>query len=205
MIDENNKNIGKEIERHEQLSKMSETEKTAARLNLANQILEMKNKNAQKEAQISFIEGQMGTIKNHVWNMVDKFGASHFTLAVASHMHYDEEVVFNENNVTLYLSELEEYISNFITYLASKDKQPDAPIAGLSLENMINKDFEKGVMSIEAPNPHDPWTQPGDETNTEAEEIVINPRDLYRKFDELASKGMVIPQGTTTVTTNNRR
>lgn len=165
----------------------------------------MKNKNAQKEAQISFIEGQMVTIKNHVWNMVDKFGASHFTLAVASHMHYDEEVVFNENNVTLYLSELEEYISNFITYLASKDKQPDAPIAGLSLENMINKDFDKGVMSIEAPNPHDPWTQPGDETNTEAEEIVINPRDLYRKFDELASKGVVIPQGTATVTTNNRR
>lgn len=165
----------------------------------------MKNKNAQKEAQISFIEGQMVTIKNHVWNMVDKFGASHFTLAVASHMHYDEEVVFNENNVTLYLSELEEYISNFITYLASKDKQPDAPIAGLSLENMINKDFDKGVMSIEAPNPHDPWTQPGDETNTEAEEIVINPRDLYRKFDELASKGMVIPQGTATVTTNNRK
>jgi hypothetical protein len=204
MIDETNKNIAKEIERHEQLSKMSDTEKTAARLNLANQILEIKGKNMQKEAQISFIEAQMVQIKNCVWGMVDKFGASHFTLAVANHMHYDEEVVFNENNVTLYLSELEEYISNFITYLATKDRQPDAPIAGLSLENMNNKEFDKGIISIEAPNPHDPWTQPGDETNTEAEEIVINPRDLYRKFEELASKGLMIPQGSVTVTTNNR-
>ena len=84
----------------------------------------------------------MVIIKNHVWNMVNKFSTSHFTLAVASHMHYDDDVVFNENNVTLYLSELEEYISNFITYLAQRDRNPEAPIAGLSLENMANKEFE---------------------------------------------------------------
>jgi hypothetical protein len=36
-------------------------------------------------------------------------------------MHYDEETQFNENNVTLYLAEAEEYISNMITYLAAKD------------------------------------------------------------------------------------
>jgi hypothetical protein len=134
----------------------------------------------------------MVTIKNHVWNMVDKFGASHFTLAVANHMHYDEEVVFNENNVTVYLSELEEYISNFITYLATKDRQPDAPIAGLSLENMTNKDHDKKDIAIEAPNAHD-WNAREDETNTEAEEIVINPRDLYRKYEELSHKGMLVP------------
>ena len=192
MIDETNKNIKAEIERHEKLSKMSDTEKTAARLNLQKEIEEMRAKNMQKEAQISNIEEQMVTIKNHVWNMVEKFGASHFTLAVANHMHYDEEVVFNENNVTLYLSELEEYISNFITYLATKDRQPDAPIAGLSLENMNNKEFDKGVISIEAPNAHE-WPAAGDETNTEAEEIVINPRDLYRKYEELANKGLLIP------------
>jgi hypothetical protein len=27
---------------------------------------------------------------------------------------------------------------------------------------------------------------------------------LYRKFEELASKGLMIPQGSVTVTTNNR-
>ena len=138
--------------------------------------------------------------------MVDKFSASHFTLAVANHMHYDEEVVFNENNVTVYLSELEEYISNFITYLATKDRQPDAPIAGLSLENMTNKDHDKKDIAIEAPNAHD-WNAREDETNTEAEEIVINPRDLYRKYEELAHKGMLVPlgSGTTTMTNNRQR
>jgi len=33
-------------------------------------------------------------------------------------MQYHEDVVFNENNVTLYLSELEEYVNMFITLLA---------------------------------------------------------------------------------------
>ncbi len=35
-------------------------------------------------------------------------------------MQYDEDTQFNENNVTLYLAELEEYISLLITYLAYK-------------------------------------------------------------------------------------
>ena len=50
MIDDMNKTIKSEIERHEKLSKMSETEKNAARINLQTEIEEMKAKNAQKEA-----------------------------------------------------------------------------------------------------------------------------------------------------------
>lgn len=45
MIDETNKNIKAEIERHEKLSKMSETEKALARLNLKQEIEEMRAKN----------------------------------------------------------------------------------------------------------------------------------------------------------------
>lgn len=52
--------------------------------------------------------------------MVEYFKKSHFFLSVASNMQYDEDTVFNEANVTLYLAELEEYISLFITYLAYK-------------------------------------------------------------------------------------
>jgi hypothetical protein len=81
--------------------------------------------------------------------MVDKFKDSHFKLSVATHMQYDEEMQFNENNVTLYLSELEEYISNFITFLAQREKNPDAPISALSLDAMANKEFEKGPLLIE--------------------------------------------------------
>jgi hypothetical protein len=52
--------------------------------------------------------------------MVDRFKKSHFYLSVATNAQYDEDTVFNENNVIVYLSELEEYISLFITYLAYK-------------------------------------------------------------------------------------
>ena len=127
----------------------------------------------------------MVAIKNIVWKMVDKFSESHFTLAVASHMVYDEDVVFNENNVTSYLSELEEYISNFITYLAGREKQPEAAIAGLNLDQMKPKEFDQGVLNIEAPNPHE-WPNASDETTTEADEFIIKPQDLYRKYDELS-------------------
>jgi hypothetical protein len=47
------------------------------------------------------------------------------------------------------LSELEEYISNFITFLAQREKNPDAPISALSLDAMANKEFEKGPLLIE--------------------------------------------------------
>jgi hypothetical protein len=121
--------------------------------------------------------------------MVDKFKESHFKLSVAAHMQYDEDLQFNENNVTLYLSELEEYVSSFITFLAQREKNPDAPISALSLDTMANKEFEKGPINIEAPNSTD--YNNIDETATEEDEIVTNAKDLYRRFEDLASKGYV--------------
>lgn len=97
---------------------MSEAEKSTAKEQLQKEIDDMRTMNAAKEAQIGDIENQMCEIKDHVAEMVNKFEDSHFSLAVATHMQYDEDTVFNENNVTLYLSELEEFVSSFITYLA---------------------------------------------------------------------------------------
>ncbi len=71
-----------------------------------------------KEKQITDVEGQMIQIKDYVIKMVDMFKDSKFFLAVAQTMVYDEETQFNENNVTLYLAELEEYVSLLITYMA---------------------------------------------------------------------------------------
>jgi hypothetical protein len=42
----------------------------------------------------------MTHIKDYAWSMVDKIAESRFQLAVASHMTYDDDVQFNENNVT---------------------------------------------------------------------------------------------------------
>jgi hypothetical protein len=33
-------------------------------------------------------------------------------------MQYDNQTQFNENNITLYLAELEEYFASLITYMA---------------------------------------------------------------------------------------
>ena len=134
----------------------------------------------------------MHEIKDHVQSCVDTFGKSHFNLAVASPMQYDADTIFNENNVTFYLSELEEYISNFITYLAGREKNPDAPISALPLDSMANKDFDKAQSAIEVPSAHD-FANVDEETTEGGDDIVTNPKDLYRKFEELANKGYINP------------
>lgn len=71
----------------------------------------MKNKISEKENQINMMEQELQDIKQFVQGMVGDFGKSKFFLSVAQGMQYDEETQFNEGNVTMYLGELEEYIS----------------------------------------------------------------------------------------------
>lgn len=127
----------------------------------------------------------MTHIKDFAWSMVDKFAESRFQLAVASHMTYDDDVQFNENNVTQYLTELEEYMSQFITFLAHREKNPDAHISALPLDIMTNKEFAKDPMSIDAPNTNDY----AEDDVTADEDIVTNAADKYRKYEELARQG----------------
>jgi hypothetical protein len=68
--------------------------------------------------------------------MVDQFKRSRFGLAVASHMNYDENTLFNENNIIPYLAELEEYISALITFVAYKRDDPNAAISSVPLEKL---------------------------------------------------------------------
>ena len=122
--------------------------------------------------------------------MVERFKSSRFTLAVASHMQYDEDTQFNENNVTMYLTELEEYISSFITYLAHREKNPDAHISALPLDIMTSKDFKADPISIDAPNAQD-FVSLEEETNAD-EDIIVDPIETYRTFEELARSGALL-------------
>jgi hypothetical protein len=97
----------------------------------------------------------MITIKNNVQSMCEEFKKSHFWLSVAQNMQYDSDTTFNESNVTMFLAELEEYISLLITYLAYKQENPDAAIAALSLEQMGVKEFEKNALHVDAKNSHE--------------------------------------------------
>ena len=51
--------------------------------------------------------------------MTKLFGSSKFMLAVANQMTYEEGTQFNEQNVTYFLAELEEYISSLIIHYIS--------------------------------------------------------------------------------------
>ena len=101
-------------------------------------------------------------------------------------MQYDDETQFNESNVTLYLAELEEYISLFITYLAYKQEAPDAAIASLSLNELKQKDFDKEK------NPFSNVDNKGsndiqfneDDLETE-DDVITDPKKLYKQFEEL--------------------
>ena len=192
MIEEQNKNIESEIQRHEELGAMTDKEKEVVRKKLSLQIEEMDAQMKEKDNQIKNIEQQMITIKNYVQNMVDNFKKSHFFLSVAQNAQYDEDTQFNENNVISYLAELEEYISLFITYLAYKQENPDAAISSLSLEKMAIKEFDKDKLNIEAPNSNDIGMM-NDDMETE-DEVTVDPRQLYKRFEDMWTREGGMPQ-----------
>jgi hypothetical protein len=66
--------------------------------------------------------------------MVMMFQKAKFSANVSNKNSYDETTQFNEQNVTNYLSELEEYISSLITLLAYKKDDPNAAISSIPLE-----------------------------------------------------------------------
>ena len=186
-IAEQNKNIERQIAKHEQLAVMSQQEKDKMRARLTKEIEEMKGATVQKEKQITVMEKQMIEIKDFVHGIVEKFrSANHiFPLMVAKQMHYDNDTQFNEQNVTMYLAELEEYSSMLITYLAYKNEMPDAAVSALSLDQMIEKDKEGGPLHIDAPSTND--VNVAEDAETE-DEFITNGRDLYKRFENLVSK-----------------
>jgi hypothetical protein len=128
----------------------------------------------------------MTIIKNSVQNMCKHFKNSHFFLSVAQNAQYDDDTVFNENNVTMFLSELEEYISLFITFLAYKQENKDAAISSLSLEKMAIKEFDKNQLNIEMPGTNE-MNMMADELETE-DELTTDPRELFKKYEEIWEK-----------------
>merc|ERR1712166_1483681 len=112
---------------------------------LRQEIADIKHNTTTKGAQIKEVENQMVEIKEYVQTMVSSFCDSEFQLAVTSPQVYHEDVQFNENNVTLYLSELEEYISTFITFLAQRNKTSYPSIQALPLDTIGIKDFSRAT------------------------------------------------------------
>jgi len=69
------------------------------------------------------------------------FKKSKFFLLVATKMDYDIGTGFTETNVTTYLAELEEYISNLYSYVMLKNETENAAIASIPLDRLTLPKF----------------------------------------------------------------
>lgn len=153
MIDEQNKQIEAEIKMHEEIQTMSTSDKERVREQLVKRSEEMKVQIQEKEAQISFMEHQMADITKYVQNMVGLFNRTQFynLTSVANHQDYDGTVVFNENNVTTYMSELEEYLNQMIILINWNRKESNYLYSALDTDNMKIKEKDASYNPIDAP------------------------------------------------------
>ena len=158
---------------------MTQDEKEKLKIKLRAELKEIEDSTKQREDVFDFIEKQMSDIKKNVHTMIEGFRKSHFFLSVASNQQYDEDTQFNESNVTMYLSELEEYISLFITYLAYKQDHPDAAIASLSLNELKQKDWENEGKHADVGAKASQDVQYNEEDLETEDDIVTDPRILY--------------------------
>ena len=137
-------------------------------------------------------------MKENAKVMSHKFKGSQFKLIVAQPMVYDNDTVFQENNTTQYLAELEEYIAMLITYTAYSQELPDAAVSALSLEKMMPKrDLDSlGPMNIEAPSANDvnfhidgdAETNEDDALSAGGQGMCTNGKDLYRRFEDMIAR-----------------
>lgn len=187
-IEEQNKNIAKEITKNEELTNLTEADKAKRAQELKEEIALVKVQMEDKEKEM---EGFEAKIQTSVQKMVTKFQESKFRPAVAQPMNYDEETVFNNKNITLFLAELEEYISELITHNEYRKNNPNAAIAAIPLEKLHPKGQDKGQQKPELPSKDEiKITEDAVETD-EDKELVISGKDLYKKFEDLVKKNQI--------------
>lgn len=139
------------------------------------------------------LEGKMCKIQNDTQKMVTKFQESKFRPAVTQPMNYDEETVFNNKNITMFLAELEEYISELITHNEYKKNNPNAAISAIPLDKLNPKTGDKNKLKPELPSKEEILiaddAQDGEEVRDK--ELVIQGKDLYKKFEDMVKKNQI--------------
>jgi len=72
------------------------------------------------EQQLEKVQEEFDEIQDVVKDLVNQFQLAKFSTKVGQKMQYNDETTFNENNITMYLAELEEYFSTLIAYMANQ-------------------------------------------------------------------------------------
>mmetsp|Transcript_34683 Transcript_34683/g.33867 ORF Transcript_34683/g.33867 Transcript_34683/m.33867 type:complete len:165 (+) Transcript_34683:13-507(+) len=141
------------------------------------------------------MQDEFSLMQRQVEKMVAFFKQSKFCLSVATSMTYDENTIFNENNIIVYLSELEEYISSLITFAAYKREDPNAAISSVPLEKLNQKEFNKKEVFIDAPFDTERDTSfAGAKTELgdgQEEEIITDSKQLFMKFMDMVEKKQI--------------
>jgi len=125
------------------------------------------------------VQEEFDEIQSVVMELVKQFQLAKFSTKVGQKMQYNDETTFNENNITMYLAELEEYFATLIAYLANQKGDNNAAISSVPLEQLNEKIFDKREMQIQLP--YEANTQEDDEGETDT-------RQLYLKFVDMMGK-----------------
>lgn len=113
-------------------------------------------------------------------DLVKQFQLAKFSTKVGQRMQYSDETQFNENNITMYLAELEEYFATLITYIATQRGDNNAAISSIPLEQLNEKMFDKREIQIQVPYEAN--------TTNDEEEGETETKKLYNKFVDLMHK-----------------
>ena len=167
--EDNNHQLDTEIETYQELAKMSNDEKQKKIRNLQEEKQSIIDQKQKMEDEGDEIQVEFNSIKDVVETMIEQFNDAKFNSCVSTKMKYDEETQFNEGNIVIYLSELEEYISYFTQYVANKRGDPHPAIAGVPLERLNNKNFISKELQIEAPIDHEILTEASNVINEDRE------------------------------------
>lgn len=98
--------------------------------------------------EVDEVQGEFDEIQQVVMMLVEKFQEAKFATKVGNKMQYNDQTTFNENNITLYLAELEEYFATLIAYIANQRGDQNAAISYIPLDQLNEKVFDKKEMQI---------------------------------------------------------
>jgi chromosome segregation ATPase len=196
-LEERNRQLDHNIANFQNLVTLTEAEKQKKLVDMRARAEHLRSEIMRATVDNEDMQGEFRHLQAKVIKMVNLFKKSRFGLSVASHMSYDENTQFNENNVIPYLAELEEYISALITYVAYKRDDPNAAISSVPLEKLPHKEFNKREIAIDAPvdTERDAAASmlAGAKTDIGADEedMIVDSKQLYMKFLDMVGKKQI--------------
>lgn len=193
-LEERNRQLDINIGNFKNLVTLSEADKKQKLIDMRARAEYLRNEILTANNNSDDMNSEFTHLQQKVVKMVNLFKKSKFSLAVASNMNYDENTQFNENNVTTYLAELEEYISALITYVAYKRDDPNAAISSVPLEKLPQKEFNKKQIAIDAPVDTErdaSMMAARTEVGGDDEDMIMDSKQLYMKFLDMVSKKQI--------------